>query len=138
VDQRDWVHVLSRYDAGWLHRVPSDNGGDLRRASWDDLNYRRASPLCWQPEYRCCKQHSPGCVVAATHLIERHSFGVLYADIEDLCAQLGDHTAMQRRRAAAWEQRMLFAFDTHADRLVALFREISHERGRGFGRGVSV
>ncbi len=117
--------------------MPSDNGGDLRRASWDDLNYPARIPPLLAAGVPLLQQHSPGCVVAASRLIARHGFGVRYADIEDLCAQLGDHAAMQHRRTAAWEQRILFAFDTHADRLIALFREISRERGRGFGRGVS-
>jgi hypothetical protein len=39
VDQEDWVSEFSKYDAGWLHFIKSENGGDLRRANWDDLNY---------------------------------------------------------------------------------------------------
>jgi hypothetical protein len=39
VDQDRWVSELSRYDAGWLHFFESRNGGDIRNADWDDLNY---------------------------------------------------------------------------------------------------
>ncbi len=127
VDQRNWVRVLSRYDAGWLHRVHSDNGGDLRRASWDDLNYPARIPPLLAAGVPLLQQHSPGCVVAASRLIAAHGFGVRYTDVEDLCAQLADHAAMQRRQAAAWEQRTLFAFDTHVDRLLALFAAVVGE-----------
>jgi hypothetical protein len=135
VDQRDWVRVLSRYDAGWLHRVQSHNGGDLRRANWDDLNYPARIPPLLAAGVPLLQQHSPGCVVAATRLIECHGFGVLYADIEHLCMQLAQRAAMQRRRTAAWQHRLLFAFDTHVDRLLALFDALVGHRRDSTGRG---
>lgn len=38
VDQASWVREFSRYDAGWLHAFQNRNGGEIRRADWDDLN----------------------------------------------------------------------------------------------------
>ena len=44
VDQERWVAEFSQYDAGWLHLLKSDNRGDLRQASWGDLNYPARIP----------------------------------------------------------------------------------------------
>ena len=60
VEQPDWVRVLSRYDAGWLHRFRADNGGDLRRAVWDDLNAPARIPTYASAGLPMLQQASPG------------------------------------------------------------------------------
>jgi hypothetical protein len=71
------------------------------------------------------QQASPGCVVAAQELVGRLGVGVLYEDLDDLAVQLADDAAMAGRRAAAATVRHQFTFDHHADRLIALFREVA-------------
>ena len=71
------------------------------------------------------QQASPGCVVAAQELVGRLGVGMLYQDLDDLAIQLGDDTAMAGRRAAAVAVRHQLTFDRHADRLIALFREVA-------------
>ncbi len=124
LDQRSWLRELSRYDAGWLHRIRSHNRGDLAAASWDDLNYpARMAPMvaCGVP---LLQQHSPGCVVAAQNLVGCLGVGVLYDRAEDLCEHLHDRAGMERRRRACLTHRDQFTFDHHVDRLVELFRTV--------------
>ena len=119
-----WVEVLSRYDAGWLHHVRSANGGDLGRATWDDLNYPARIPPLLGAGVPLLQPASPGCAVAAQALVGRLGVGVLYRDLDDLVAQLAHQPAMARRRAAARAVRHELTFDQHADRLVDLFRQV--------------
>ena len=119
--QPDWVTVLSRYDGGWLHVFRSRNG-DVRRASWDDLNlparlgtYAVAGLPLLQPDH--------GASVVATQTLARDlGVGVFLRDAESLASELHDRAAMERRRERMRHARLEFAFDRHADELVALFR----------------
>ncbi len=122
VRQPDWTTTLSRYDAGWLHVFRSRNGGDVRRASWDDLNlparlgtYAAAGLPLLQPDHGAS-------VVATQTLAQDLGVGVYFKDVEGFAAELHDRAAMDRRRERMWQARPQFAFDSHADELVALFR----------------
>ena len=112
---------LSSYDGGWLHAVRSDNAGDIRRATWDDLNCPARIPPLVGAGVPLLQVRSPGCTVATQNLIETHGVGVLFDDLEDLRDRLSD---AEGRREAAWGARMEFTFDYHVDRLVALFRRV--------------
>ncbi|MBA2298364.1 MAG: glycosyltransferase family 2 protein, partial [Actinobacteria bacterium] len=120
--QPEWVKVLSRYDAGWLHLFRSRNGGDIRRASWDDLNlparlgtYAVAGLPLLQPDH--------GAAVVATQTLARDlGVGVFLRDAESFASELHDEAAMEHRRQRMGHARHQFAFDRHADALVALFR----------------
>jgi glycosyltransferase involved in cell wall biosynthesis len=122
VRQPDWVSMLSRYDAGWLHLFRSRNGGDVRRADWNDLNlparlgtYAAAGLPLLQPDH--------GTSLVATHRLARElGVGVFFRDAEGLALELHDRAAMDRRRETMWRARLEFAFDQHADELLALFR----------------
>ena len=133
VRQPDWVNVLSRYDAGWLHVYRSTNDGDLRRASWDDLNvparlgtYAVAGLPLLQPDH--------GTSVVATQTLARDlGVGVFLGEAEGFAAELYDREAMRRRGEAMWAARDEFAFDTHADDLIALFRSAIATQARSGG-----
>jgi hypothetical protein len=125
VGQDRWAEVLPRYDAGWLHHLRSTNGGDLGRATWDDLNYPARIPPLLAAGVPLLQQASPGCTVAAQELVGRLGVGVLYDDLGDLAAQLADERAMAARRAAALAVRHQLTFDHHADRLAGLFRAVA-------------
>ncbi len=116
VEQPDWVRVLSRYDAGWLHRFRSVNGGDLRRAVWDDLNAPARIPTYASAGLPMLQQTSPGSVVAAERLLGGSA--VLYDDVDDLVERLHDRAALERSARTCWDERTRFTFDAHADRLV--------------------
>lgn len=135
VRQPDWVRVLSRYDAGWLHVFRSRNEGDLRRASWDDLNlparlgtYAVAGLPLLQPDH--------GESVVATQTLARDlDVGVFFRDAESFASELHDRAAMDRRRETMWQARHQFAFDRHVEELVSLFgRAIATRERSGGGR----
>jgi len=128
VNQDRWVAEFSQYDAGWLHAFESRNGGDLRRADWDDLNIpARMGPLA-AAGLPIIQRANPGAVVATQTLVRTLDSGIFYDAIDDLGAHLRDAPRMANLRANAWRHRDEFTFDHHADRLVAFFREVIASR----------
>ncbi|CAA9304410.1 MAG: Glycosyl transferase, family 2 [uncultured Frankineae bacterium] len=129
VEQPDWVRVLSRYDAGWLHRFRATNGGDLRRAVWDDLNAPARIPTYASAGLPMLLQSSPGSTVAAQRLLGDSA--VDYDDVDDLVARLTDRSALRAAATASWEGRARFTFDAHVDRLVdVLLAAVQRRAGR--------
>jgi len=129
--QPDWVPELSQYDAGWLHLFESRNGGDVRRANWDDLNYpARLSTLIAAGLPLIQPDHGDA-VVATAALVRRLQIGVTFRDFERLRAQLADEQLVAPVRENVWRQREQFTFDHHVDRLVAFFRRVIATRARG-------
>ena len=127
VEQPDWTRVLSRYDAGWLHRFRSTHGGDLRRAVWDDLNAPARIPTYASAGLPMLLQSTPGSGVAAERLLD--SSAVRYEDVDDLVARLRDRAALERTAQSCWDGRHRFTFDAHADRLVAVLERAVARRG---------
>ncbi|MFW3168581.1 glycosyltransferase [Geodermatophilus sp. CPCC 206100] len=124
VGPEDWVRELSRYDAGWLHRFRSGNGGDLRRASWDDLNSPARLPVLLAAGLPLLQPANPGSVVSVERVLRRDGTGLFYATADDVAGALAGELAGRRGRAAALTVREQHTFDAHADRLVALFRSL--------------
>ena len=127
VEQPDWVRVLSRYDAGWLHRFRARNGGDLRRAVWDDLNAPARIPTCASAGLPMLLQSSPGSVVAAERLLGDSA--VVYDDVDDLVDRLHDRAGLARAAQASWDGRSRFTFDAHVDRLVDVLQRATTRAG---------
>lgn len=123
VGPEDWVRVLSRYDAGWLHPIRSTNGGDIRAATWDDLNLPSRMPTLLAAGLPLILPRNPrGSVHAAERVASEAGAAILYEDLDDLAAVLTDPTRMEAHRSAAWDARPAFAFDAHVDRLVEILR----------------
>jgi glycosyltransferase involved in cell wall biosynthesis len=121
VPPQDWVRVLSRYDAGWLHRFASHNGGDLRRASWDDLNSPARLPVLLAAGLPPLQPANPGSRVAAERVLREAGTGILYDGVDDLVDRLRAEVASRQAADTAWRVRHEFTFDAHADRLVSVF-----------------
>jgi hypothetical protein len=124
VDQGDWVREFSRYDAGWLHTFASRNGGDLRRADWDDLNYPARLTTLVAAGVPVLQRDNTGHVVATQTLVRERDLGVFFTDIPDLARQLGDRARLGELRERVWAQRGEFTFDAHADELLDVFRKV--------------
>ena len=123
VAPEDWVRVLSRYDAGWLHPVRAANGGDIRAATWDDLNLPSRLPTLLAAGLPLIVPRSPrGSVHAAERVASESGTAILYDDLDELAAVLADPARMNGLRSAAWSARQDFAFDSHVDRLVDILR----------------
>jgi glycosyltransferase involved in cell wall biosynthesis len=130
VDQRGWVGEFSRYDAGWLHRLSSTNGGDLRVATWDDLNLPARIPPLMAAGIPLLQCRSPGSRVAVDRLIQETGIGVLYDDMDDLADRLRTPGVLAGARTAVTAHRESFTFDVHADDLIALFRRLTADAPR--------
>ena len=124
VGQSGWVQEFSKYDAGWLHYLPSDNGGDIRRATWDDLNYPARLSTLAAAGLPVIQYDNSGSAVAAQALTRDLGTGVFARSIPGLRSKLGDADQMERIRQNAWNSRRAFTFDFHADRLVEFFRQV--------------
>jgi hypothetical protein len=131
VAQDRWVEEFSRYDAGWLHSFASRNGGDLRRADWDDLNYPARLSTLAMAGLPMIQRDNRGALVATQTLARSLDIGVLYEHIEDLAVQLRDCARMRRLREKVWQARGRFCFDTHVPELVAFFRRVIAEARPG-------
>lgn len=129
VEPQDWVKELSQYDAAWTHIFRSNNNGDLRRAKWDDLNLPArlgtfaAAGLPW-----IMRDNRPS-LVAIQRIAEQYDFAVAFRDFADLAGQLRDRPRLEELTANARKHRFQFAFDTHVDELVNLFRRAIATRG---------
>ena len=124
IDQDGWVREFGQYDAGWLHGFQSRNGGDLRRADWDDLNYPARMASLAVAGLPMIQRDNSGSRVAIQTLARERDLGVFYTAIPDLAEQLRDRARMGQIRDAVWRQRDLFTFDAHADALIAFFRTV--------------
>jgi hypothetical protein len=124
VGPEDWVRELSRYDAGWLHRFDSANGGDLRRATWDDLNSPARLPVYLAAGLPLLQQANPGSVVSVERVLRRDGTGLFYRDAGDVADVLAGELASRRGATAALAVREQHTFDAHADRVLEVFRSV--------------
>jgi glycosyltransferase involved in cell wall biosynthesis len=119
-----WVEDLSRYDAGLLHRTTSTNDGDLRVATWDDLNLPARLSTYAAAVLPFVAPRLDGHRVAVQELIRRTGAGMLYTDADDLARRLHEEVASGAARASLAGIRSTFTFDHHAPRLEALLRDV--------------
>lgn len=134
VSQDRWVAELSQYDAGWLHYFESANGGELRRANWDDLNLpARIATYALAGLPMILRDNRPS-RVAAQRLLEEWGAGVLVRSLDELGDKLRDERAMALARERAWASREAFTFDAHAPRLVRFFRDVMASRSPRLSR----
>jgi hypothetical protein len=124
VGQERWVTEFSQYDAGWLHSFRSENGGEMRRANWDDLNYPARISTLAAAGLPMIQRANEGAIVATQTLAQQLGIGVFFDTIDDLGVKLRDHRQLQATREQVWWQRHLFTFDHHAPQLVAFFRRV--------------
>lgn len=124
VDPDRWVQEFSRYDAGWLHVFRSANGGDIRRADWDDLNYPARMSVLAAAGLPMIQFDNRGALVATQALTQRLGIGLFFDSIEDLARQLYDRAHMAALRERVWAQRAQFCFDSHAPALVGFFERV--------------
>jgi hypothetical protein len=116
--------VLSRYDAAWLHRFDSANGGDVRRATWDDLNSPARLPVALAAGLPLLQQANPGSLVSVERVLRRDGTGLLYRDADEVADLLEEELRTRRAAGAALAVREQHTFDAHADRLVELFDSV--------------
>ncbi len=124
VDQEHWVSEFSQYDAGWLHFVKSENGGDLTRANWDDLNFPARIATLVAAGLPLLQYDNTGSTVATATLAQNLDIGIFGTNVHELKAHLSDESRMRQLRDNVWSQRQEFTFDYYADELIMFFREV--------------
>jgi hypothetical protein len=131
VVQDDWRLEFSRYEAGWLHAFESANGGELRRANWDDLNYPARLATLAASGLPMIQRDNSGALVATQTLARELGIGVFYRSIPHLGEQLRDRPALDAVRDRVEAARERFCFDGHVPDLVAFFRQVIATEGVG-------
>jgi hypothetical protein len=96
------VREFSRYDAGWLHTFASRNGGDLRRADWDDLNYPARLSTLVAAGVPVLQRDNSGHVVAAQTLVRERGIGLFFTSMADLARQLRERSRVAEVRERVW------------------------------------
>lgn len=128
VAQPDWRRVVSRYDAGWLHAVPSRNRGHIGGATWDDLNVPARLPVYLAAGIPVLQRRSQGAAVAAQRIVQEERVGVLFDDIDELVSTLHDPVALSEARQEVARVRHRHTFDHHVDDLLSRFRSLQSQR----------
>ncbi len=98
VDHEHWVAELSQYDAGWLHVFHSENGGELHRANWADLNYPARIPTLVAAGVPLAQYDNAGHMVAMQSLVRDLDLGLFWRKVAELEEQLRDAERMAQVR----------------------------------------
>ncbi len=129
-----WVTELSRYDAGWLHFLRSENGGDLGAAFWDDLNIPARFATLMAAGLPVLQYDNSGSIVATQSLARTLDIGIFCKDMAGLGSQLRDRARMTDLRQNVLRHRPHFVFDSHADNLIAFFKRVIQEKNPGLSQ----
>jgi hypothetical protein len=124
VDQENWVHEFSQYDAGWLHFFQSENYGELMRACWDDLNIPARMSTLALAGLPMLQKNNEGHIVAIQSLSQKLKLGLFFNTMTELRHLLENRYMMNEIRNNVWQQRHLFTFDHHVDELVDFFAKV--------------
>jgi hypothetical protein len=134
------VREFSQYDAGWLHVFRSANGGEIRRADWDDLNLPARVATLAAAGLPMIQFDNRGAIVAAQALARRLGIGVFFDNIAGLARQLHEREHRGALRERVWQVRDQFCFDLHAPGLVDYFERViasANKQGRAPSRPAS-
>jgi hypothetical protein len=118
-----WRRVLGGYDAGWLHAVAHDNGGELARATWDDLNIPARLPTYAAAGLPVLLPDCGPSISAVNRVVD--TAGIAFTGADDLIDRLYDHTSLPAARTAMQAGAGRFNFDEEVDRLTALLRTVA-------------
>lgn len=123
-DAFDWTREFSKYDAGWLHLVQSENHGSIDRANWNDLNIPARISTMMAAGIPCIQKDNTGHMVAMQTCLLDIDCGIFYSSISDLATLLYDKKFMKRMHKNVMNNRKKFAFDSHVPKLIEFFREV--------------
>ena len=122
--QNEWVSEFSRYDAGWLHCVGSNNGGSLFRATWADLNLPARISTLAAACLPMIQRRNDGNISAQQEYVKSRGMGLFYDDIDELVTLLKDRKLLERITRNVMAVRDSLTFDSHVDELTAFFRRV--------------
>lgn len=120
----NWVREYSRYDAGWLHCMHSNNHGDYSKMGWNDLNIPARVSTMMAAGLPCIQCDNSEHIVAMQTCLRDIDCGIFFKEADDLVAQLHDADLMQRLQQNVMHHRMSFAFDEHVPQIISFFRDV--------------
>jgi glycosyltransferase involved in cell wall biosynthesis len=127
----NWVKEFSQYDAGWLHVFPSNNSGDIKRTSWDDLNIpARINTYAAAGVPVILKDNNPN-IVATQIKVEELNIGIIFSNPRDLVRKLKDSQEMEILRQNMRKSKYLFSFDNYVPELISFFKKIINNTKNG-------
>ncbi len=121
----DWRRALSGYDAGWLHVTTGRNGGELARASWDDLNLPARLPTLAAAGLPVLLPDRTGDVNAVDRVVG--AAGIRFGDVDDVPNLVRDRTARATARSAMDRLRPELTFEAVVDDLVRVLGSAARE-----------
>jgi glycosyltransferase involved in cell wall biosynthesis len=118
VEPSHWVRELSRYDAAWVHDVDSYNGGDIRTASWCDLNLPARIGTYAAAGVPLLVRYGGVERTSIRSLIDRYGIGISFRTTSELAAHLTDRRHVDEVTQAVRNTCDQLSFDGHVCRLV--------------------
>ena len=125
---RDFVREFSQYDAGFLHNFQSENGGELLRASWNDINFPARMSTYGMAGLPMLINDNEGHRVATQEFLEHYGMALKYTSIAALSDCFQNKERLQAIGENVWRQRDIFSFDYHVPALVGFFRKVIAEK----------
>lgn len=126
----NWTKEFSQYDAAWLHCIDSKNGGNLLKATWDDLNIPARISSYAAAGLPVISPANNGCITAITETLKDHNIGLLFNDLLHLATMLQDKELMQIKQENMRMNRLKFSFDYYVPEMIEMFRMAIKEKGR--------
>lgn len=127
----NWTKEFSKYDAGWLHCIKSNNKGNIMCTTWDDLNYP-ARMSTYAAAGLPMIQYDNGCNIVATEkYLREKNIGVIYKNLEDLVDKLKDIKYMEKLQNNIMFYRYDFCFDNYLTDLINNFRRAINLKKHG-------
>jgi len=125
---KDWAKELSRYNAAWLHCIPSKNNGNLTAAGWDDLNLPCRISTYAAAGLPIIQLRNQGHVVAARNYLHSKNVGIFFDSCDDLIQQLHNKRLITKLNKNMHKIRMTFSFDYHVEGLIKFFKQVIQKK----------
>lgn len=134
----NWVKEFSKYDAGWLHCMVSNNYGDVSRMGWNDMNLPARLSTMMAAAVPCIMTDNSNHIVAMQNRLKSINCGIFFQNTKELIKKLKDKDELNRLQRNARKHRMEFTFDAHVAELISFFRTVIKKKSNEDLRGHSV
>ena len=131
VSQAEWTRELSKYDAGWLHCINSSNGGNLLKASWDDLNMPARMSTYAAAGIPFIIPANTGHIVASRDMAAELGVAITFDSYEELAGKLREEVSGRALARNMMENSMKFSFDYYVPQFISFIRESIKHRANG-------
>lgn len=128
VMQVNWTEEFSKYDAGWLHNLESNNKKNMFNVSWDDLNIPARTSTYAAAGLPVILRNNSDHIVAIQSKIEELGYGLFFNKLDDLITMLKDKRLMGELTKNAQKASSLFTFDHYVDSLTSFFRNVIKQK----------